>query len=82
MVGEKYFAGWFDDKTSGRAIEEAVDYALKNDCRDVGGEVLSAVQPSPASTTECAAAEEKEAPQTIDVPIFGRIEVKNFHCRC
>jgi thiol-disulfide isomerase/thioredoxin len=79
IVGEKYFSGWFDDKTSGRAIEEAVNYALKSNCRDIAGEVLLPDQAAAMTAENCAAIEEKkDVPQTIDVPVFGRIEAKNF----
>lgn len=76
LVGEKSFSGWFDEKTTGRGIEDAVIYALENDCRDLGNEVLVSSQASLATPAKCE--EKKEGPQTIDVPLLGRIEVKNF----
>jgi thiol-disulfide isomerase/thioredoxin len=79
VVGEKYFSGLFDEATTGRGIEEAVAYALKSNCRDLVGEVLSSTQSPPVLPGDCAAqSEQKDVPQTITVPIFGTINVKSF----
>ena len=78
VVGEKYFTGWFDQKTTGQAIEEAVNYALNNDCRDLAVEVLypdGQVQ----SSENCAQGTAKnDIPEKINIPFFGQIEIGKF----
>jgi len=79
-VGEKYFIGWYDKKSTGAAIEEAVSCALKNSCRDVGQEILSLKNQLKESQDEdCGCEDEKSPiPQKVNVPLLGEIEIKNF----
>jgi len=79
VVGEKYFNGWFDRQTTGRAVEDAIIYEMSHDCSDLVAGVISsggAVHPGGEGCVKENG--EKDIPQTIDVPVFGRIEVKNF----
>lgn len=80
VVGKKYFIGWYDEKSTGAAIEEAVLCALKNSCRDIGQEVLSLKnQPEENQDEDCDCEDEKSPiPQKINVPLLGEIETKNF----
>lgn len=79
VVGEKYFNGWFDRNTTGRAIEEAINYEISHDCSDLVAEIISSGGAAKTGGEGCAKQDEgKNTPQTIDVPVFGRIEVKNF----
>jgi len=79
VAGEKYFTGWFDRQTTGRAIEEAIIYEAGHDCTDLVAGVISSNEETGPDGKDCVKPEdEKNIPQTIDVPVFGRIEVKNF----
>jgi len=76
LIGDKYFIGWYDEKSTGAAIEEAVYNALVGDCRDIGKEVITAEN----QTGENCGYEEKKSPipQKIKVPLIGEVEIKNF----
>lgn len=76
LVGDKYFTGWYDEKTTGAAIEEAVQNALSAGCRDIGSEVMTAEK----QEGEGCGYEEKKSPipQKIKVPLAGEIDIKNF----
>jgi len=67
VVGEKYFVGWYDEKSTGASIEGAVQWVLRDDCRDVVGELL-------VPKTE----EKSPIPQKIKVPLIGEIETENL----
>ena len=67
VVGEKYFVGWYDEKSTGASIEGAVQCVLRDDCRDVVGELL-------VPKTE----EKSPIPQKIKVPLIGEIETENL----
>jgi len=78
VVGERYFVGWYDEKSTGAAIEEAVKCGLRDGCRDVVGELL-APKPEKETQEECRCEKEKSPiPQKIKVPFIGEIETKNL----
>ena len=84
VVGDKYFSGWYDEKSTGAAIEEAVRCAEKDGCRDVGREIPGlagriGLADGHGHEEGCGCEEEKSTtPQKIKVPLFGEIETKNF----
>ena len=78
VVGERYFVGWYDEKSTGAAIEEAVKCSLRDGCRDVVGELLT-TKPEKKTQEECKCEKEKSPiPQKIKVPFIGEIETKNL----
>ena len=78
VVGEKYFTGWFDQKTTGQAIEEAVNYALNNDCRDLAAEVMSPDGQTQSSENCAQESVKNDIPEKINVPLLGEIEIGKF----
>ena len=66
IIGEQYFVGWYDEQTNGSAIENAVQCALQNSCRDVISELNEYEN------------EKSPLPQKIKVPVLGEIETKNL----
>jgi len=73
VVGEEHFVGWYDEKSTGQAIEDAVKCAIETGCRDVAGEVIAVDGQKKEQKKENAA-----IPQKINVPMIGEIEIKNF----
>ena len=41
VVGDHYFSGWYNEQTTGAAIEEAIQCALQNSCYDTVGNLIS-----------------------------------------
>jgi len=78
VVGEKYFIGWYDEKSTGAAIEEAVQCVLKNNCRDIGKELLPSKKQSKGKQNQDYGGEKSSIPQKINIPLLGEIETKNF----
>ncbi len=72
IVGDHYFTGWYNEQTTGAAIEEAVQCALQNGCYDTVGNLIS-----PAASGS-KYQNEKKMPEKINLPIFGEIKTKNF----
>lgn len=72
VVGEQYFVGWYDEQTTGLAIERAVQCVLENHCPDVVGSLITPITPSPEPQ------EKRAIPEKIKLPILGEIETKNF----
>lgn len=73
VVGEHYFAGWYNAESTGQSIEEAIKCAVESGCRDVAGEILN---------TEEQPNEQKKSssiiPQEINIPVLGTIATKNL----
>lgn len=65
VVGEEYFIGWYNEESTGAAIEDAVQTALRVGCRDIVEECKKEIEKSPI-------------PEKIRVPFFGEIETKNI----
>lgn len=79
VVGEKYFIGWYDEKSTGAAIENAVQCVLRDGCRDVVGELIAPKPQERNQEEECECEkEESPIPSKIKVPLFGEIETKNL----
>ena len=72
VVGEHYFVGWYDEQTTGAAIEKAIQCILEKSCPDVVGSLITPITPNPQPQ------ETKAVPEKIKLPIFGEIETKNL----
>ena len=72
VVGKQYFIGWYDEKTTGAAIEEAVQSAIKNNFSDIVGSLITHITPNSVQEKE------KTIPEKISLPILGEIETKNI----
>jgi len=72
VVGDHYFAGWYDEQTTGAAIEEAVQCALQNGCYDTVGSLID------PKISDFGYKDKKKIPEKINLPILGEIETKNF----
>lgn len=79
VVGDKYFSGWYDKESTGKAIESAVDKALNEGCRNLGSEIIGLEEKPQENNGSCDGAGEKdEIPENINVPFLGQISIKNF----
>lgn len=72
VVGENYFSGWLDEKTSGAKLESLIICAKENKCKDVVSEIKN------GSESEIKNTKNDKLPETITLPFFGAIELKNF----
>lgn len=70
-VGKYHFSGFLSDETTGRQIEEAVQCALENGCTDIVGDIIN-------SEKGIAQSENRTIPETLDLPLIGKIKTKNF----
>ncbi len=79
VFGEKYFTDWYNEQSTGAAIEDAVKLVLQKSSRDVIGELL-ALKPEEKNLEEKFEKENKRSPipQKIKVPFLGEIETKNL----
>ena len=79
VVGEKYFIGWYNEQSTGAAIEDAVQCVLRDGCRDVVGKLITPKTEEKIQEEECEYEKEKSPiPQKIKVPLLGEIETKNL----
>lgn len=72
VIGEQYFIGWYNEQTTGREIERAIQCVVENSCVDVVGGLISPI------TVSTGSLEQGEVPHQIKLPILGEIETKNF----
>ncbi|MBU1052076.1 MAG: hypothetical protein KJ718_06005 [Nanoarchaeota archaeon] len=72
VVGEQYFSGWYNEETTGKAIEDAVNCVIENHCQDVVGELTTPI--SQSTHTQGG----KAIPERLDLPIIGEVETKNL----
>ncbi len=72
VVGEQYFIGWYNEETTGKAIEDAVQCAMKNHCPDVVSGLITPI------TQKEQPVSKKIIPEKLDLPIIGEVETKNL----
>lgn len=86
VVGEHHVIGWLSEEYTGKKIEEAVECAMADGCKDVGVELIAEGEVNEqvkGETVEEFMEQEKEKevvgiPETMDLPIIGEIETKDF----
>jgi thiol-disulfide isomerase/thioredoxin len=77
VVGEHYVIGWLSEEYTGVQLEEAVNCAISSRCEDIGEGLIAEGNVNQQEEEE----ETKEVlgiPETMDLPIIGEIETKNF----
>lgn len=72
VIGDKHFIGWYDEETTGKAIEEAVQCAIKDHCTDIVSGLITPI------TQNEQALNQKTIPKTLNLPLLGEIETKNL----
>jgi thiol-disulfide isomerase/thioredoxin len=71
VVGEHYISGWMDEAYTGGQIEEAIQCAIQNSCRDIGNEIAN-------GKTDTAKEKVSKIPEKITLPLIGEIQTKNI----
>jgi len=71
VVGEHYISGWLDEAYTGGQIEEAIQCAIQNSCRDIGNEISN-------GKTDTAKEKVSKIPEKITLPLIGEIQTKNI----
>ena len=71
-MGDHYFSGWYNEQTTGAAIEEAIQCALQNSCYDTVGNLIS------PTTTDPRYQDKKKIPEKINLPLIGEIKTRDF----
>lgn len=77
VVGDKHFIGWYDENSTGLAIEEAVQKAMEEGCFDVVAGIIDP-ENAPQENGSCGDNGKKEIPENVNVPFFGRVSIKNL----
>jgi len=77
VVGEQSFNGWYSEDSTGKAIEDAVQCALNNGCKDVVGEFLTPRKNS-NEPCECEKEDKTVIPEIIKIPLLGELKVRNL----
>jgi len=72
VIGKEQFIGYLNDETTGKRIEDAVTCAIENGCEDVVSGLTS------KNTAQQPIQQMNNIPETLTVPLFGQIRVKNF----
>ena len=72
IVGEQYFIGWYNEETTGKAIEEAINCVVKNHCVDVVSDLITSV------TQEEQPIGKKSIPEKLNLPLIGEVKTKNL----
>jgi thiol-disulfide isomerase/thioredoxin len=77
VVGDKHFIGWYDENSTGTAIEEAVKKAIDSGCSDIVAPIVNP-EIDPGENGSCGDDGKTEIPEKINVPFLGAIGVKDF----
>jgi glutaredoxin len=72
VIGEHYVIGWMSEDYSGGKIKEAVECGRSESCPDIGAKILNNEEP------EVKGEKVIGIPETMDLPIIGEIETKDF----
>lgn len=78
VVGEKYFRGYYDDETTGKAIEQAALAALRDGTRDIVAEIITGKKEAPSAASPDAFSPSADIPDTIRIPIFGNVKLREL----
>jgi glutaredoxin len=82
VIGEHHVIGWMSEEYTGKQIEEAVECARSKGCPDLGAKIVKEENEDSEVKGEKEVKEEKEEvvgiPESMDLPIVGEIETKNF----
>ncbi len=78
VVGENFFAGYYNDETTGKAIEDAVRCAQNEGCQDIGKDILLTDKKEEAVEDEANKIGGRAIPENIKVPILGDLSVKSL----
>lgn len=76
VIGEKYVSGWMDEDYTGAQIEDSINCAINNGCRDIGAEV--GIMEVKGGKIDGADEESSGIPEKLTLPFLGEIETKNF----
>lgn len=71
VIGKEYIAGYYNDETTGKEIEDKIDCAIRDGCVDI----INNLNQKPNITNE---EEASIIPQSLNIPIFGSISTKNL----
>jgi len=71
IIGDRHFIGFLSAKTTGKEIEKAAVYALKNGCSDIFE--------NPSGEESCPPEDknDKDIPETINLPLIGEFKTRN-----
>jgi thiol-disulfide isomerase/thioredoxin len=72
VVGEHYFVGWYNEETTGKAIEEALLCAINEDCPDIVSSIIE------SKNEESEFQKPNNLPDKLNLPILGDISIKNL----
>jgi len=72
VVGKQYFIGWYNEETTGKAIEDAIQCVIKNHCADVVSGLVTPI------TQKEQPVSKKTIPEKLNLPIIGEVETKNI----
>jgi len=75
VIGDQYFVGYRDDRTTGKQIEKAVEDALTYGCSDIL-KSTAVTSPTPC-LSDSSSRQTKTVPETIDLPILGKVKTKD-----
>jgi len=71
VIGKDYVAGFYNDETTGKEIEDKVNCAIRDGCTDI---ITDLTRKSEKKSEEATSV----IPSSLHVPIFGQISTKNL----
>ena len=77
VVGDKHFIGWYDENSTGTAIEEAVKKAIDSGCSDIVAPIVNP-EIDPGENGSCGNNGKTEIPEKINAPFLGQISIKSL----
>lgn len=82
LVGDTKIIGYSTDESTGKQIEEAVQYCLTNTCPDLVAPVLASRSKKEAEKQAVAEVKKEEktgdASTQVSVPFYGTVQLKDF----
>jgi thiol-disulfide isomerase/thioredoxin len=72
VIGKQYFIGWYNEETTGKAIEDAVQCVIKNHCADIVSGLITQI------TQKEQPVSKNLIPEKLNLPIIGEVETKSL----
>jgi nitrate reductase NapE component/glutaredoxin len=78
IIGDKTFVGFYSAETTGSQIENIVEEYIASGCTDVVAQAVARFRAENQTPENAGSCESGELPDSINLPILGEVEVKNF----
>lgn len=72
IIGDQYFVGWQDKKTTGKEFKTEIDKCINTPCPDIVGEIMK------DHTLYEGSVQQNSVPESVRIPVIGEVRTKDL----